>query len=462
MSARLTDGKLPASFRDPSGFLFQRDGTLFRQINASCREDYDRLMSSGLFRELTEAGLLIPHQEVDVEPAEPQCAYKILEPERIDFISYPYEWCFSQLKDAALLTLRVAATALARGMSLKDCSAYNVQFHHGKPIFIDSLSFETYRDGSPWVAYRQFCQHFLAPLALMSMTDIRLNQLLRTNLDGIPLQLASTLLPARSRLKFALLAHIHLHAKAQRKYAQAGRKPSSRVSRHRLHALLDNLRSAVEGFRWCPSGTEWADYDESSGYTDEAMNDKMQLIGEYLAQIQPGCVWDLGANTGVFSRIPSDKGIPTVSFDIDAAAVEKNYSRCVVEGRTNLLPLLLDLTNPSPAIGWHHRERASLLERGPVDAVLALALIHHLAISNNLPLENVAAFLAEAGRWLIVEFVPKSDPQVQRLLASREDVFDRYAQVEFERAFERHFTLEDSTRIRGTERRLYLMRRGQA
>ena len=182
-------------------------------------------------------------------------------------------------------------------------------------------------------------------------------------------------------------------------------------------------------------------------------------MAEFLTRASPATVWDLGANTGLFSRIAGDKGIQTISFDVDPASVEKHYLECVERGETNVLPLLLDLTNPSPSIGWENHERMSLLERSPADTVLALALIHHLAISNNLPFGKIAHFFSEICNSFIVEFVPKSDSQVQRLLLTREDIFCDYTQQVFESEFERYFTIEQSVKIRDSERTLYLMRR---
>ncbi|HYO67091.1 MAG TPA: hypothetical protein VEU33_13530, partial [Archangium sp.] len=208
-----------ASFRDPSGFVFRREGIVYRQVNDSYREDFALLQGSGLHAELVQAGQLIPHEEVDLGLAAAPGAHKVLRPRQLPFVSYPYEWSFSQLQDAALLTLDVQEKALARGLSLKDASAYNVQLVDGRPMLIDTLSFEKYEEGRPWVAYRQFCQHFLAPLALMSHTDVRLGQLLRLYIDGIPLDLASRLLPGRTRFSFALGMHVHAHARSQQKYA---------------------------------------------------------------------------------------------------------------------------------------------------------------------------------------------------------------------------------------------------
>lgn len=452
------EGVIPSSFRDPSGFLFYQDGFIFRQVNASYQSDYELLTSSGLYDSLVDAGLLISHKEVELPAPIPAIAFKILKPELVPFISYPYEWSFSQLKDAALTTLKIQQVALDFGMSLKDSSAYNIQFNKGKPVLIDSLSFEKYREGEPWVAYRQFCQHFLAPLALMSYTDIRLSQLLRIYLDGIPLDLASSLLPRRTNFRFSLLSHIHLHARSQKRYSDKPVEVSKRrMGRNSFLGLIDNLQNAIKKLTWQEQETDWAEYYDETNYSTKAFEHKRQLVDKFLEKSDPEIVWDLGANTGVFSRIASDKGALVMSFDVDPGAVEKNYLESVRRGDTKLLPLLLDLTNPSPDCGWGTQERNSIISRGPSDTALALALIHHLAISNNLPFDRIAAFLVQICQSLIIEFVPKEDSQVQRLLMSREDIFPNYTREAFEHEFAKYFTLQEVVKVDGSERTLFLM-----
>lgn len=462
MNQLLSKAKLNSSFRDPAGFIFFDGPVLYRQVNRAYEADYDHLMASGLYAELVADGLLVAHEEVDtVAGMVPSLQYRILKPEHIPFIAYPYEWSFSQFKDAALLTLEIQKRALAKGMTLKDCSAFNVQFRGAHPVFIDTLSFERYEAGTPWVAYRQFCQHFLAPLALMSCCDIRLGRLSEHYIDGIPLDLASKLLPFTSRLNFGLLTHIHLHAGSQQRHAdrQVDQASKSQLPLTALQGMLDSLDSTIQKLTWQPKGTEWGDYYSATNYNDAAFNEKKLLVESYLAQADPRTVWDLGANTGVFSRIASKIGAKTVSFDIDPAAVEKNYRWARQEREENLLPLLLDLTNPSPAIGWANTERDSFAQRGPVDVAMALALIHHLAISNNLPFEKIAEFFKQICQYLIIEFVPKSDSQVQRLLATRKDIFDAYHVAAFEEVFAQYFHIEQATSIAGSERILYLMKR---
>ena len=450
--------RLSSSFRDPSGFLFYDNGVLFRSVSRLYRQNYDHLIHSGLYSKLVEDNLLIPHKETDPSADKHDNTYKIIEPEIVPFISYPYEWCFSQLKDAALALIRIQKQALDRNMILKDASAYNMQFFKGKPILIDTLSFEIYNENQPWAAYRQFCQHFLAPLSLMAFRDIRLSKLMRIYMDGLPLDLVSRLLPILTWFKPALLFHIHLHAKAQKRYAaKASPLASPKVSKYSLVALMHHLESAVIAMKWRPAGTEWADYYEDTNYSQEAMNHKQRLVKAYLGESKPRTLWDLGANTGVFSRIATAMDIDTIAFDVDPAAVEKNYRQMQSNKETKLLPLCLDLSNPSPAIGWANAERFSLIKRGPADTVLALALIHHVAISNNVPFSHIAAFLSRLCRFLIIEFVPKNDSQVQRLLRSREDIFYHYTREHFEASFGDHFSILKSEIIVNTQRTLYLM-----
>lgn len=455
------NNRVPGSFRDPSGFVFIEDETVYRQVNLSYQAHYDQLIDSGLYDHLAERRMLVPHEESSLRSA--PGAYKILKPLQIPFISYPYEWSFSQLKDAALLTLAIQKRALSRGMVLKDASAYNIQFLDSKPIFIDTLSFEIYEEGKAWVAYRQFCQHFLAPLLLMSRNDIRLNQLLRVSIDGIPLDLASAIAPKSTYLQLGILMHVHLHARAQRRYKDASRpagvSSSKRIGRQSLLQIADSLRSTISGLRWKPGATDWSGYYGGDSYEEGAFQHKLQLVAEYLDQIKPNCVWDLGANTGEFSRIASRAGAFTVSADNDPGVVEVNYLKSKREQESRLLPLLIDLVNPSPGIGWAHAERQSLAARSNADCLLALALIHHLAISNNIPLPNIAEFFASLAEWLVIEFVPKCDKRVRQLLSSRVDIFDQYTKSDFETSFRRHFDIVKSRRLEQSERILYLMRR---
>ena len=384
---------LRSSFRDPSGFLFEgADGQLYRQINRRYQPDFEMLHSSGLYDELSGRGLLVEHDvSDDVKPAGDD-GFCVIRPRRLRFISYPYEWAFSALKDAALLTLDVQLRALNHGMQLKDASAYNVQFDGCRPLLIDTLSFERLDANKPWKEYGQFCRHFLAPLALMAKTHIDSGYLLRDYIDGIPLDVASRMLPNRTRWSIGMQVHLHWHARmvAKHQATQPAAHPSQKSGRprrrelhmpkNRLQAYLENLRNTVNSLRSNCGQTEWANYYEENSYTPATLNVKQELVGRYLRLAQPATVWDLGANTGVFSQIACDLGCFTCAFDVDPACVERAYLAGRTAKQANFLPLRMDLTNPSPSLGWAHGERDSLASRGPADMIMALALIHHLAI----------------------------------------------------------------------------------
>jgi hypothetical protein len=451
------------SFRDPSGRIFTLDGRLYRQVNACYAATYDRLMQGGLYRALVEQSLLVSHAEVSEPVGWPDDRYKILEPDRIPFISYPFEWSFSQLKQAALATLRIQRLAIGHGMTLKDASAYNIQFTGTSAVLIDTLSFDTWEAGTPWVAYRQFCQHFLAPLALMSRTEIRLGQLSRLFIDGVPLDLASRLLPWRTRLRPSLLVHLHLHARAQARHglnASAGRPAG--FTRQAMMGLVDHLESAIETLTDGGAGGPWVDYYDRTNYTPEAMAEKQRVVEAFIGRARPHTVWDLGSNTGVFSRIASAHGAYTVAFDGDATAVERHYLDCRTRRDPHVLPLVMDLANPSGGMGWCHAERLSLMDRGPADLVLALGLVHHLRITNQVPFAMVAECFERFGRALVVEFPSPADSQVRGMLARMPAHEEGYTLEAFESAFAARFHVDAVHAIAGSERRLYLMRRKSA
>lgn len=454
--------RVSSSFRDPSGFLFIESGEIYRQINQSYRTHYDFFLESGLYRKLVENNLLIEHHEVprDLEGSS-QSSYKLIKPETIPFISYPHEWCFDELQDAALATLKIQKLALEHGMSLKDASAFNIQFKDCRPVLIDTLSFEKYHEGSPWIAYRQFCQHFLGPLALMYYRDYRLNQLFNIYIDGLPLDLVSGLLPKRTFGRLALLIHIHMHARAQNYFSSRSldKTQQQNVKQQSILGIIDNLEAAIRKFHYKLPASEWSNYYEDIHYSAEALSHKSTLVAQVLDTIRPQTVWDFGANTGLFSLLASSRGIPTVAFDIDHAAVTRNYRECRKNKQTNLLPLVLDLANPTSGFGWSNQERMSLQERGPADLALALALLHHLRISDNIPFEKIAPFFAEICQWLLIEYVPKSDPMVQKLLENREDIFFDYHEKAFEQCFKNYFDQINRYDIEGMDRKLYLFRK---
>jgi hypothetical protein len=452
--------KEPGSFRDPSGFVYYQNKQVFRQIHDSYVKIFRKLDQSDFLPTLVKQHLLLPYKKVSSNYAYNQQANLVLQVEPIKFISYPYEWSFTQLKDAALLTLRLQKIALKHDCSLKDASAYNIQFHQGKPILIDLLSFEKYSPGKPWLAYQQFCEHFLGVLLLMRYTDLRLNQLQRIYHEGVPLDLVSRLLPKKTYFNFAILMHLHFHARNQQRHsADRQSRQQAFMSKRNLVALLENLESLIKSLTLTNKATEWGQYYTFTNYSTQAFKAKKKIVKAFIKLVKPKIVWDLGGNTGEFGRLSSKQRIFTVSFDIDPIAVDQNYRQSKIKGEKYILPLLMDLTNPSSSLGWALKERQSLSSRGPTDLILALALIHHLCISHNLPFSNVASFLKTLGSNLIIEFVPKTDSQVKKLLATREDIFTDYNQKSFEKTFSNHFQIIKKIPLRhGSQRVLYLMK----
>ena len=469
MTDRPAAKREPGSYRDPSGFVFRRDGVLYRQINASFADDWAAFESSGLHTALVSEGILVADEPASVDLAPEPGAVAVIQPDEIGFISHPFEWSFSQLKDAALLTLRAQSMAGERGMTLRDASAYNVQFRDGKAVLIDTLSFERAAGDQPWKPYRQFCENFLAPLALMAHRDGRLGQLLRTWVDGVPLDLASELLPRRTRfLSPGLAAHVHLHARAQRQHAGESTPDGATAPREvtmsetRRLALLDHLRRTVEGLKLPAQGTVWADYADQTSYSEAGTTSKEALVRRQLEAVAAEGgrrAWDIGANTGRYSAIAADAGFWVLALDIDWAAVERHYLALRATGERRIMPLLADIAEPSPGIGWANAERAPLIDRSNADVVIALALVHHLAIGRNVPLPMISRLMARLSPHLIIEWVPKSDRMVERLLAAREDVFADYSPEGFRAAFRTDFEIVEETPIEDSGRVLFRMRR---
>jgi ribosomal protein L11 methylase PrmA len=453
------------SFRDPAGFVFRHKQKVYRQINHVASEDYELLLNSGLYARLVNQGLLVEHKEVKLEGLEAdKQRYKIIRPKQIPFVSYPYEWTFLQLKQAALTTLTVMKLALENNMILKDASAYNVQFIGDKPVFIDTLSLTKYTVGDQWEGYKQFCEHFIAPLAVARYASPAVLKTLRDHLDGMPLDLACKLLPQRARVKSGLLAHLYLHNASQRRHQQGGEAVAKKAHARRMttiamQGLLSSLERTIKKLTPPKYSTEWGDYYSFTNYSDKAFQAKRELVNSLLDALPnpPTVAWDIGANNGEFSELAAERGVYTVAFDIDEVAVSRNYlAKRPPEIKAKMLPLVQDMTNPSPSLGWAHEERMSLAQRGPADVVMALAIIHHLAIGNNLPFDHIASYLSKLGRHLIIEFVPKGDSKVDHLLASRKDIFGGYTQKQFEVAMDAHFTLVEKKSVKESKRSLYL------
>jgi hypothetical protein len=449
----------PSSYRDPSGHIFVENGVVRRQINPTYFPQYDKLVSSGLYASLVHSSSLVQHKLIDDASDR-----KVIEPAQLAFVSYPYEWSFSQLKDAALLTLSVHLVALNHGMVLKDATAFNVQFVDAKPLFIDTLSFDFYQDGAPWVAYGQFCRHFLAPLLLMKYIAPDLIRLQSLFLDGVPLEVASAMLPRRTHLNPQVKANIHMHAKLLRKHKE--RFSSSRQPRLAL-TTQKNIVNSLKGFiqRMRPKAqSEWGDYYSLANYDAEAFQFKESTVIKWIEKTGVTKLWDIGGNDGHFSRLVQHRCERILCTDIDPVAVDKNYRLCRERSDTKIIPLVIDYTNPTPGLGFANSERRDFQTRvrqfAP-DCILSLALIHHLCISSNCSFEMLAGSFASMARQLIIEFVHPADSWAEKLLRSKRDarhLFDSYNKHNFESVFSRYYEVIGEAAVPGSERTLYLMK----
>ncbi|MBS1369265.1 MAG: SAM-dependent methyltransferase [Lentisphaeria bacterium] len=424
----------PASFRDPTGFVYRKGGKLCRAISERGKSDFTLFLRSGLAGRLIQENKVVPFQRIENQTA--------LELRELGFITYPYEWSFGQLRDAALLTLELADTALEHDMILQDATAFNVAFENGRPIFMDHGSFRAYHPGEVWCAYRQFIMHFLAPLLLMKHADLRCLDFFRSHVEGFPLDFASRLLPWRTWLKIDPLIHVHLHARMEMKYSGAvGKIQAPTTTKAKLHTLFAELKNYIATLSFPKQKTEWVDYYSDNNYSETDFQFKKSEIERICQKLSPHTTIDLGANTGVFSEIAAGYSRQVIAADIDPAAVEALY-RLSKTKCPNIIPVLQDLNNPTPGIGMFNRERCDFYSRCHGELVMGLALIHHLRISGNWPLPHIVKLFADmTADAALVEFVPRSDSQVQRLLRSRNDIFDDWTLEEVVRAFREKFSI---------------------
>lgn len=449
-----------SSFRDPSGYIFVEEGIVYRQVNASYFDKLTKLHDSGLYKKLTQAGDLVTH-----EITEDHESHLIIKPEQLELITYPYEWPFSQIKDAALLTLRIHLNALAHEMILKDATAFNVQFHNGKPIFIDTLSFDCYQNGDPWVAYGQFCRHFLAPLLLMKYIAPDLNKLQVSYIDGVPLETASRMLPLKTHFSPFIKTNIHLHAKAFAKHKDTfdtDKKPHLAKKTH--CNIVTNMIHYIQDLK-LKSETEWGDYYAITNYDTSSFNFKEETIKSWIVQYDLKKIWDIGGNNGHFSRLIQDSCDTIICSDVDPVAVDTNYRIVKKNKEQKILPLVIDFTNPPPAIGFGNEERSSFKDRVQnvqIDCLMALALIHHLSISANCTFEMLADIFTQHSEMLLIEFVAPQDSWAEKLLRSKRgarDLFVFYNKENFEAVFSKYYEFMDVRDIPNSARTLYMMKR---
>lgn len=447
-----------ASFRDPSGYVYRENGALLRHIGPLYMATFRELETSGLFESLISRKLLIPHQEVSTT-----ADAIIIKPEFIPLVTYPYEWSFLQYKHAALLTLRIQKTCLEYGFSLKDATAFNVTFHQGRPVFIDTLSAEKYTEGEPWRAYGQFLSHFLAPLVLSSRYGLHFLKALQLEPEGIPVDRFASLLPWTSKFHPVLGPNVHLTARFSRKNQGEVKASTARLSKAAQLKMIDSLYAYVSELQMKQT-TEWDHYYQQTNYSEAAHQIKKQAVMEWGKSFHGQHLLDLGGNDGTFSRLLPESAF-VITPDIDANAVGQHY-RQILEGKSShILPLVADFLNPAPGIGFNNTERTSLLDRLkslPVHGCLALAVIHHISLSGNVPFEMSAALFADLAPSLLIEFPDRDDSWVTFLLESKREFrshFDWYHQQAFEAAYLEHFELERKVAIEGTRRTLYYFRR---
>ncbi|MCA0132863.1 class I SAM-dependent methyltransferase [Winogradskyella alexanderae] len=450
-----------SSFRDPSGYIFLDNGEVKRVINPIYFRQYKALTESGFYKKLFKNGLLIPHDELSSTDKE-----ILIKPEQIPFITYPYEWSFNMYKEAALLTLKIQKVALENGFSLKDASAFNITFHRGSAVFIDTLSFDFYEENIPWRAYKQFVMHFLSPLVLSYYHGADQLKLIRNFIDGIPVTMASSLLPFKTKFSPILFSNIHLLAKLEQKHNEdyKGETAVKSLSLKGQLNIIKSLYNFIKNLK-LKTATEWGNYYDKINYSEDAFNHKSEIINTWIQAIKPNLLIDIGGNDGTFAREIDFDISEKLVCDIDNNAVDANYMRLKKSNEQNMLPFVLDVLNPSPGLGLNNEERTSFLNRikdyAP-DVVMALAVIHHMSLSGNVPFRESARFFAHFSNRLIIEFPKRNDSWVQRLLKSKgefETYFDFYSSDNFEMSYTRFFKIEQKIAIKNSDRVMYLMKR---
>ena len=461
----------PGSFRDRDSRVVVSDDAIYRALSPEGAEDWEAFSGSPLLEQLTAAGKVIGTREVDPsvlgesQDLLPTGITKVLEHDRVPFVSYPYEWTFSMLQDAAKLQLELGAAAIDSGLGLKDATPYNVQFIGSQPTFIDIGSFEKITEGEPWIAYRQFCMLYLYPLLFQAHKDIPFHPWMRGSIDGIQPIDAIKVFSLRDRLRRGVFLHTSLHARLDRRANKSGpgsaeeNKTNRQVKPGQIKAQLESMNRLVSKLKWKAGETSWSGYRQSNTYSDEDDRRKQAFVGEVAAQLKPGLTWDMGCNDGAYSRIAAESSERVVAFDFDHATVEALYRSLREEGNTKILPLVSNLADPSPALGWRGLERKTLADRGAPDLMLALALIHHVSISANIPIADFLQWARDLETTLLVEFPKRTDPMVRALLANKhEGANPDYEEGNFERELEKRFEVERREELPSGDRILYLAR----
>lgn len=458
----------PGSYRDRDGRVFyDASGTVCRALSTSAWNEWNVVRDTQFFRQALADQQVIFTQEHLAEPLVLQAVAGgwagVLQHASIPFVSYPYEWSFGMLQDAALLHLDLLSAAIEEDVILKDGTAYNIQWMGARPVFIDIASFERLAAGQAWAGYRQFCQTFLYPLLLQSYKNIPFHPWLRGALDGITPQECRNLMSVRDFFRSGVAAHVYLHSWLQSRPAIDRVDTPRALSSAGFHKdLIRNnvrgLRKVIQRLRWSPTASTWSDYSDSNSYSTDDRQAKDDFVRQTIHSRRWELVWDVGCNTGTYARIAAENAQQVVAMDADHQAVEKLYQQLksdAVTGGGNILPLVNNLVDPSVGLGWRGIERKALVDRGRPDLVLCLALVHHLVIGHGVPLRELLASFAELGTSLVIEFVTKQDPMVQKLLRGRRDNYDDYEIDVFERLLNEMFDVVRSEPLQSGTRTLY-------
>jgi hypothetical protein len=447
----------PGSFRDKSSRVFYHEGRVARALSREALANWELLQIKPFFRRLSAAGRIIGTRAGTI-PAPSGAWAGVLEHDAIPFISYPYEWSFGMLRDAALLQLELVEAALGEGMTLKDATPYNVQWIGAQPVFIDIPSFVPWKPGMPWVGYQQFCQLTLYPLWLQSLRGAPFHPWLRGAIDGITVEQMRGLVSLRDCLRPGVFSHVLLQAQLQKRYGGAEMRREFREGTFNQEMILANvrgLRKIVAGLLWRPGRSPWSEYADQRNYSSEDYERKRGFVGDACRSAKPAVVWDLGCNTGDFSRLAAEHAATVVAMDADHWVVENVYKSVKEAGPDRILPLVMNLADPSPSLGWLGAERRSISDRGRPGLILALALIHHLAITANIPLEELIRWLASFAADLVIEFVTPQDPLARRLLERKDEPHPDYNRDHFERVLAAHFSIDGQLDLNSGRRRLY-------
>jgi SAM-dependent methyltransferase len=455
----------PGSFRDPDSRVVMSDGRVLRLLSERGLADWKALSSSPLFAELVQEGKLVGTREAVVQELPPGAltgeVAAVLEHEVVPFVSYPYEWTFGMLRDAAVLQLELVRRSIGAGMILKDSSPYNVQFRGSRPVFIDVGSFERLREGEPWAGYRQFCMLFLYPLLLESWKGVPFQPWLRGSLAGITPETFRSVLSRRDLLRRGAFTHVALHARLERRHQEdeGDVKGDLRASGFRKELILANVGSLerrVARLTPRPRRSAWSAYEPTTSYADADAKRKETFVSAALASERPRVVWDLGCNDGRFSRMAAETAEHVVAVDADPVVVDRLYEELKTEAAARVLPLTMDLTDPSPGQGWKGAERKSLEDRGRPDLALCLALVHHLSIGGNVPIADLLDWFRGLAGSLVIELATPDDPMVRKMLArKRPEDHPDYRRDWFERCLDERFTVVDSEVLSSGTRVLY-------